>query len=582
MGVVFSADFETGNLDQLKNEYDTNPAEDSGDFVRAMSTEQAHSGIYSVKMTINTTVSSAGVRTFRKKEAWENLQPYYYGCWFYFPEVVEVSGFWNIWQFKTNTETESDVAWKLEARNFVDENAEVQHTLLLVWDGQEFGGPFAGDPVQRVAYAPSEPYPPLPIGEWFHIEVYLRQSEVYDGQIIVWLNGVELFNKNNVRTKHTGGFNNWSVNNYGDDHNINPHSIYVDDMVVSTIPIYPLQVSTVFSVQPDETASQDTFIHSGTPTANYGALNAVAFGEFNGEVGVYRTLIKFSLGAIPSDAIIQSAKMSLFPVDDKSSNGRIARCYRQKRTWIENSATYNSYNGTNNWQIAGGFGADDCEQTEIGVLYFSSTATLNQFHDFFLDAAAVQEWVSGAFFNNGLLIKMDTENNDGYTFTSSTFVTASQRPKLEILYTLPEEAEGTSLRNELLGLVFQASSIPLLARNAITAPLTSLYVSLHTSDPDEDGNQSTSEADYGSYARVAVSRNSGGWTVTDTEVRNLVDINFPTATSGTNVLTHFAIGTSASGGGKIFYRGTLSSPITIVSGTTPKFKANQLVVLDEE
>lgn len=41
----------------------------------------------------------------------------------------------------------------------------------------------------------------------------------------------------------------------------------------------------------------------------------------------------------------------------------------------------------------------------------------------------------------------------------------------------------------------------------------SLYVSLHTADPGTTGDQTTSEATYTSYARVAVARTSGGWTI---------------------------------------------------------------------
>lgn len=41
----------------------------------------------------------------------------------------------------------------------------------------------------------------------------------------------------------------------------------------------------------------------------------------------------------------------------------------------------------------------------------------------------------------------------------------------------------------------------------------SLYVSLHTADPGATGDQTTNEASYTSYARVAVARTSGGWTV---------------------------------------------------------------------
>lgn len=41
-------------------------------------------------------------------------------------------------------------------------------------------------------------------------------------------------------------------------------------------------------------------------------------------------------------------------------------------------------------------------------------------------------------------------------------------------------------------------------QNSATAG--SLYISLHTSDPGEAGSQTTNEANYTSYARVAVAR----------------------------------------------------------------------------
>lgn len=40
-----------------------------------------------------------------------------------------------------------------------------------------------------------------------------------------------------------------------------------------------------------------------------------------------------------------------------------------------------------------------------------------------------------------------------------------------------------------------------------------LYVSLHTSDPGAGGSQTTNEATYTSYARVAVTRDGTAWTV---------------------------------------------------------------------
>lgn len=80
----------------------------------------------------------------------------------------------------------------------------------------------------------------------------------------------------------------------------------------------------------------------------------------------------------------------------------------------------------------------------------------------------------------------------------------------------------------------------------------SWYVSLHTADPGEAGDQSSNEAAYTSYARVAVARSGAGWTVSGNQVVNAAAINFAAPTGGTLApITHVGIGTSSSGAGKL-------------------------------
>jgi hypothetical protein len=87
----------------------------------------------------------------------------------------------------------------------------------------------------------------------------------------------------------------------------------------------------------------------------------------------------------------------------------------------------------------------------------------------------------------------------------------------------------------------------------------SLYFSLHTADPGEAGTQSTNEANYTSYARVAVARSSAGFTVTTNQVVNAAAIQFPAPTAGTNTLLYWGLGVAASGATALLYKGPLSS-----------------------
>lgn len=134
--------------------------------------------------------------------------------------------------------------------------------------------------------------------------------------------------------------------------------------------------------------------------------------------------------------------------------------------------------------------------------------------------------------------------------------------------------------NNLLKLLFNATAIANIADNAATSPLTNLYVSLHTADPGEGGSQTTSEAAYGDYARQPVARSGAGWTVTDDVAENAAAIQFPEAASGTESITHFAVGTAVSGAGSILYSGALTAPLAVSAGIQPQFNAGYLTVTE--
>ena len=78
----------------------------------------------------------------------------------------------------------------------------------------------------------------------------------------------------------------------------------------------------------------------------------------------------------------------------------------------------------------------------------------------------------------------------------------------------------------------------------------SLYVSLHTASPGDGGDQTSNEANFTSYARVAVARTAGGWTVAEASLvasaTNTAQVTFPQCTGGSNTITHVGVGTTTS------------------------------------
>lgn len=141
-------------------------------------------------------------------------------------------------------------------------------------------------------------------------------------------------------------------------------------------------------------------------------------------------------------------------------------------------------------------------------------------------------------------------------------------------------SKGNTFENDWLKLVFQATAIANMADNAASAPLTNLYVSLHTADVGEAGDQTTNETTYTSYARVAVLRSGSGWTVTANSVSPAANIDFPACTGGTATITHFAVGTASSGAGKVLYKGTVSPSISVSTGVTPRLTTASAITED--
>ena len=141
-------------------------------------------------------------------------------------------------------------------------------------------------------------------------------------------------------------------------------------------------------------------------------------------------------------------------------------------------------------------------------------------------------------------------------------------------------SKGDTFENDLMKLIFNATPIANIADNAVTAPLTSLFVALHTADPGEAGTQATSEATYTGYARVTLARAAGGFVVTANSVSPAANIDFPSCTAGTNVATFWSVGVAVSGATKLLYSGAISPTISISAGVIPRLTTASTITED--
>ncbi len=134
-------------------------------------------------------------------------------------------------------------------------------------------------------------------------------------------------------------------------------------------------------------------------------------------------------------------------------------------------------------------------------------------------------------------------------------------------------SKSNTTENDYIKFIFQNVAMPSYGSN--------LYLSLHTADPGEAGDQTTNEATYTSYARVAVARDNTGWVVSGNQSSNDDLLQFPQCTGGSETITHVAIGTASSGAGQILYSGALNASIAVSNLIQPQFSAAALQITED-
>lgn len=134
-------------------------------------------------------------------------------------------------------------------------------------------------------------------------------------------------------------------------------------------------------------------------------------------------------------------------------------------------------------------------------------------------------------------------------------------------------SKSNTLETQVVALIFNATTLPWSNAN--------LFVALHTADPGEAGDQTTSEATYTGYARVLVTRDTSGWTVAGNQASNTAEVTFPECTGGTNTITHVSVGLAATAASQTLYKGALTAAIVISNLITPRFPVGTIVVQED-
>jgi hypothetical protein len=225
------------------------------------------------------------------------------------------------------------------------------------------------------------------------------------------------------------------------------------------------------------TGVTDTNLYDDLPDNNYSSSTSLWIGESDVAVWKSRVLINFDLSGIPEGSRISSATLSIWVLQDESSNERTLHVYRVKRANVISQATWNSYSTGNSWTSGGcDDTTNDREGTDIGSVSVSSSLTDGTEVQITLTASKVQEMITGgSFTNNGFLLRVDVESSDAYYYYSTENANTSRRPKLYIEYNEPGSASPS------VSVSFSPSPSPSVSVSASPSVSVSASVSLSPS-----------------------------------------------------------------------------------------------------
>jgi hypothetical protein len=219
--ILWSARHEGGELSEWTEGGKGGTAADLPDTSLAVSTDFAHTGQYSVKLTNGAVSMSETAHLWRQDDYPAEA---YYSAWFYLPRAYQTTADWSLVQFQVPLTTDGGAIGQLidiDLRSLP--NGEL---ILSVYD-------------HRAAYLRSPTPDPailVPVGKWFQIEAFFHNVND-SGQLSVWLDGQLNYDIHRPFGSNTTVY--WTVasKTYG----LSPAEsvIYIDDAAVSLTRVTP-------------------------------------------------------------------------------------------------------------------------------------------------------------------------------------------------------------------------------------------------------------------------------------------------------------------------------------------------------
>ena len=173
-----------------------------------------HSGQYAAAFTVRS--NAPGGSQTRCVRQGELPTAAYYGAWYYIPEAITPSDNWNLFHFRSGldlTATRGEIDVSLVA---------AEQGLRLAVFGMNH------TPIGGASAAP-----PVPVGSWFHVQLFLKQASDMTREVALYQDGEQVFEKTNQPTDDAG-LSQWYVGNLANDLSPSAATLYVDDVTISS------------------------------------------------------------------------------------------------------------------------------------------------------------------------------------------------------------------------------------------------------------------------------------------------------------------------------------------------------------
>jgi hypothetical protein len=166
-----------------------------------------HSGQYAAEITVVTGTDGGSEPQGRCVRQGVLPTEAYYGAWFLIPRAVTSSGLWNLLHFRSDSQPPG--LWDVSLTN----DLKLELFTSRFQNGDE-----------RFS-------PPVPIGRWFHVVVYLKRAKDASGAVALYLDDQKVVEFTNLITDDTD-WGQWYVGNLASATDPPECTVYMDDITI--------------------------------------------------------------------------------------------------------------------------------------------------------------------------------------------------------------------------------------------------------------------------------------------------------------------------------------------------------------